>query len=62
VPRENGGIVKCLTSHRSELSATCTSFFIEMRAQRAAHRPADTSSGAPEHVPEIAPPDDQFER
>ena len=76
MPRENGSVVKCLTSHRTELSATCTSFFVEKRAQRAAQknthpppaRPADTPSGAPADMPEAAPPPaadvpgDQFER
>jgi hypothetical protein len=75
MPRENGSVVKCLTSHRTELSATCTSFFVEMRAQRAAQknmhpppaRPADTPPGPPADMPEAAPPpaadvpSDQFE-
>ena len=36
VPRKDHGVVKCLISHRPELSATCRSFFQELRARRAA--------------------------
>jgi hypothetical protein len=34
--REDHGVFKCLVSHRMELSATCRSFFQELRAHRAA--------------------------
>jgi hypothetical protein len=36
VSKEDHGVVKCLVSHRTELSAICRSFFEQMRARRAA--------------------------
>ncbi len=33
---ENGDVIKCLTSHRMELSPTCDAYFNEMPVQRAA--------------------------
>jgi hypothetical protein len=47
-PRENGGVVKCLSSHRVELSPTCDAFFKEMLARRAAQK------GAPKTTPPTA--------
>jgi hypothetical protein len=38
VPKGKGGIVKCLISQRTELSASCTSFLAEMGGQRLAQR------------------------
>jgi hypothetical protein len=38
--RENGGVVKCLTSHRMELSPTCHAYFNEMPVHRAAQKGA----------------------
>jgi Cysteine rich repeat len=37
-PMEKGGVVKCLISQRTELSASCTSFFAEMGGQRLAQK------------------------
>lgn len=61
------GLVKCLSSHRTELSATCKMFFQEMRAQRAAQKnapsgyvppssPPPTASPAPASPPNESPP------
>jgi hypothetical protein len=38
--RENGGVVKCLSSHHVELSPTCDAFFKEMLIRRAAQKGA----------------------
>jgi Cysteine rich repeat len=46
--RNNGGVVKCLSSHRMELSQTCDAFFKEMLIRRAAQK------GAPKTTPPIA--------
>jgi len=40
--RENGSVIKCLSSHRQELSLTCDSYFKEMPVHRAA-----SQKGAP---------------
>jgi hypothetical protein len=45
--RENHGIAKCLISHRVELSATCRTFFEQMRARRAAQRTAVAGNPPP---------------
>ena len=37
---ENGGVMKCLNSHRMELSATCQAYFNEMPVHRAAQKSA----------------------
>jgi len=36
--RDNAGVVKCLSSHRMELSPTCDAFFKEMLARRATQK------------------------
>lgn len=46
--RNNGGVVKCLSAHRMELSPTCDAFFREMLIRRAAQK------GAPKTTPPIA--------
>ena len=46
--RDNGGVVKCLSSHRMELSPTCDAFFKEMLVRRAAQK------GAPKTAPPTA--------
>ena len=37
---ENGGVIKCLNSHRMELSPTCDAYFNQMPGHRAAQRSA----------------------
>jgi hypothetical protein len=37
---ENGGVIKCLNSHRMELSPTCDTYFNEMPVHRAAQKDA----------------------
>jgi hypothetical protein len=46
--RDNAGVVKCLSSHRMELSPTCDAFFKEMLARRA------TQKGSPKTTPPTA--------
>jgi hypothetical protein len=46
--RNNGGVVKCLSSHRTELSPTCDAFFKEMPVRRAAQK------GVPKSTPPTA--------
>jgi hypothetical protein len=48
VPRNNGGVVNCLSSHRTELSPTCDAFFKEMPVRRAAQK------GVPKTTPPTA--------
>jgi hypothetical protein len=48
VSRNNGGVVKCLSSRRTELSPTCEAFFKEMPVQRAAQK------GLPKTTPPTA--------
>ena len=38
--RENGGVIKCLNSHRMELSPTCDAYFNQMPVHRAAQKGA----------------------
>jgi hypothetical protein len=57
VPRENQGIVKCLSSHGMELSVTCKAFFQEMRPERGAQRNLPNSSPPPPTAPPgVTPP------
>lgn len=56
VSRENGGVIKCLLSHRIELSLTCQAFLKEMRARRAAEKSAP-SNNVPPAPQTTAPPD-----
>jgi len=58
VPRENQGIVKCLASHRMELSPTCKVFLQEMRAERGAQRnvPSYNPPPPPPGPSEMPPP------
>jgi hypothetical protein len=55
VSRNSGGVVKCLSSHRTELSPTCDAFFKEMLVRRAAQKgvPKTTppTAGAPAATP-----------
>jgi Cysteine rich repeat len=48
VQKENGGVVKCLSFHRMELSPTCDAFFKEMLIRRAAQK------GVPKTTPPTA--------
>jgi hypothetical protein len=58
ISMENDGVIKCLSSHRMELSPTCDAYFKEMPVHRAAQtkpKPVTPpSSGAP--VPPYIPP------
>jgi Cysteine rich repeat len=38
ITRENGGVIKCLSSHRIELSPTCDAYFNKMPVHRAAEK------------------------
>jgi Cysteine rich repeat len=40
ISRENGGVIKCLSSHRVELSPTCDAYFNKMPVQRSAQKGA----------------------
>jgi hypothetical protein len=40
ISRENGGLIKCLTSHRMELSPTCDAYFNQTPVHRAAEKGA----------------------
>jgi uncharacterized coiled-coil protein SlyX len=40
ISRENGGVIKCLSSHRTELSPTCDAYFNKMPVHRAAQKGA----------------------
>ena len=55
VPRENGGVVKCLSAHRVELSPTCDAFFKEMPARRAAQKSAPKTTPPTAHGPATTP-------
>jgi hypothetical protein len=52
---ENGGVIKCLNSHRMELSPTCDAYFNEMPVHRAAQQGAPKAT-SPNPVP---PPSSQ---
>ena len=58
ISMENGGVIKCLASHRmEELSPTCVAYFREMPGHRAAQtnpKPTPPSSRAP--MPPYIPP------
>jgi hypothetical protein len=56
VARENGGVIKCLSSHRVELSPTCDAFLREMPARRAAQKsaPSNNVPSAPKTMPPAA--------
>ncbi len=47
VPRENQGVVKCLSSHRAELSQTCQMYLQTARAERAAPPPSGAADMPP---------------
>jgi Cysteine rich repeat len=47
ISRENGGAIKCLSSHRMELSPTCDAFFKEIPTRRAAQKHAPKSTPLP---------------
>jgi Cysteine rich repeat len=53
VPMGKRGVVKCLISQRTELSASCTSFFAEMGGQRLAQK--NTRSNHPNRPTAMAP-------
>jgi hypothetical protein len=55
ISRENGGVIKCLSSHRMELSPTCGAYFNKMPVHRAdaeGHKPRPvTPPSAPPYIP-----------
>lgn len=62
VPRENQGVIKCLASHRAELSPTCKMYLRDARAERAqrsgagANPPPPAEAAPPPPEPSAAPP------
>jgi hypothetical protein len=58
ISMENGGVIKCLSSHRMELSPTCDAYFKETPAQRAAQaKPKPVTPPSPRApVPPYIPP------
>jgi Cysteine rich repeat len=55
ISRENGGVIKCLSTHRMELSPTCAAFFNEMPVQRAAQTGAAKAKLPTSHGLAITP-------
>jgi len=55
ISRESGGVIKCLSSHRMELSPTCNAFFNEMPVRRAAQKGAPKSTPPTAHSPATTP-------
>jgi hypothetical protein len=45
ISMENGGVIKCLISHRMELSPTCDAYFNEMPVHRVAQKGAPKANG-----------------
>jgi hypothetical protein len=58
ISMENGGVIKCLSSHRMELSPTCDAYFKETPVQRAAQaKPKPVTPPSPRApVPPYIPP------
>src|SRR5262249_12568525 len=62
VPKKGRGVVKCLVSHRTELSATCLGYLKKVWAQRRSQKNGPSSNlAAPESPapPAAGPPDKQ---
>jgi Cysteine rich repeat len=59
IQRENGGVVKCLSSHRTELSPTCEAFFKEILVRRAAQKGAPKITPAAANGPVVIPAPDR---
>jgi Cysteine rich repeat len=55
ISRENGGVIKCLSTHRVELSPTCAAFFNEMPVQRAAQKGTPKAKPPTAHSPAGTP-------
>ena len=55
ISRENGGVIKCLSTHRMELSPTCAAFFNEMPVQRAAQKSTPKPKPPTAHGPAATP-------
>jgi hypothetical protein len=55
ISRGNGGVVKCLRTHRMELSSTCDAFFNEMPMQRAAQKGTPKAKPPTAHSPAATP-------
>jgi Cysteine rich repeat len=51
ISRENSGVIKCLSTHRMELSPTCAAFFNEMPMQRAAQKGTPKAKPPTAHGP-----------
>jgi hypothetical protein len=54
ISRENGAVIKCLSSHRMELSLTCDAFFKEMPVRRAAQKTTSPTANGPAATPAAA--------
>jgi hypothetical protein len=56
VPKEDHGVVKCLLTHRTELSATCKGYLAEARAHRSAQKNSSSNnSGAAGSLAPVPP-------
>jgi hypothetical protein len=55
ISRGNGGVIKCLSTHRMELSSTCDAFFNEMPMQRAAQKGTPKAKPPTAHSPAATP-------
>jgi Cysteine rich repeat len=55
ISRQNGGVIKCLSTHRMELSPTCVAFFNEMPVLRAAQRGTPKAKPPTAHGPAATP-------
>jgi Cysteine rich repeat len=55
ISRENGGVIKCLSTHRMDLSSTCDAFFNEMPVQRAAQKGTPRAKPPTAHSPTETP-------
>jgi Cysteine rich repeat len=56
VPKEDHGVVKCLVTHRTELSATCKGYLAEVRAPRSAQKNSSSNNPAAAGSLTPAPP------
>jgi hypothetical protein len=57
--KENNGVFKCLTSQRTQLSASCKSFFQQLRARQATQKNNLNDPSPPSGEPRADPPADE---
>ena len=55
ISRENHGVIKCLSTHRMELSSTCDAFFNEMPVERGAQKDTPKAKPPTAHGPAATP-------